>query len=135
MAKTKLMAVGFGTDGCCGDSGYQPEHAVPYVEGMTINEIKRAIQKHELVELWAELKADCTEAELDAAILEQETCSDFAGAWIIEEKMYNVIKNVSGDWGGDSAVYAAIRTMKSQIQAGAIKTLKMRGVKVEDSGY
>ena len=115
---SKLVAVAFGEDGTTGDSSWQPD-CIEYKEGQTLEDIRLPLLANTIKDLWGEVE---TEEELEEGL--DDCCmTDFAGVWIVEEKMYNIITNTGACPGNDSAVYMMVHTMKSQLESAAIKTL------------
>jgi hypothetical protein len=106
-------------DMCQGDSGFGPESCGEYVDGMTFTEAREMfftrVQKN-----WY---PDDEPVSTDKFI-EDEFSEDVTGFWIIDEKIHDIIENVSIDFGNDSACYAGLRTMKTQIDRGSERYLR-----------
>lgn len=116
-----LFAIPFGTDGTEGDSSWHPS---------TLNCDKS--------DTFATLKEKLLAATKDqhspfyglADDMGEEGCTmdELAGFWIIGHKTKLMIDACDmSHIGCDSALYRHIHTVKSMIEAGAIRTLKLNG--------
>lgn len=105
---TNFVAVVFGKDGTEGDSMFAPEMKYPYHDGMTLDEIKQLVAHDED---WN-------------YIVEDGGLDEIAGAWVVDEKTYELITNIDGDFGSDSSLYRAIHTMKRQLKKAAERVIK-----------
>lgn len=96
-----------------GDSTWYASCGIPYVDGMSLSQL----QEEAVMELLGGRDMKGVKEEFNMLKDEGELVSSYevTGAWIVEEKIYKAITNVSCDWGNDSAEYASNATMKEQI--------------------
>lgn len=108
-----LVAVCFGSDGCTGDSNFQPEFNFKYDPAMTVDDLKVATYK-----LFAKNDGygdGCVEDWL----FEEGDNFDLSGWWIIEKEKLDIIFAHDFQGGNDSAVYAFLNGLKTQIKNAA----------------
>lgn len=93
-----------------GDSALDPAITIPYVEGMTIEQVRHTYLT-KLMNSW--------DGGDDINEFIEEYDINISGGWVIDKKFHDIL--LSGDWdvGSDSALYRMIHMVKSQIQAAS----------------
>ena len=107
-----------------GDSSCGPETCVPYLSGMTVEDLQAAWRKEFIVE------DGVTEEEVQES--GYKDLDDYAkdcgitctGGWVIERRDFDAINAGSFDVGNDTALYGMLHALKSSIAAAAIKTVE-----------
>lgn len=96
-----------------GDSSWNPEIYFPYEEGMTVADVRTQACNH-LMKNWNE--QDRFESVEEFA---EEYMLECTGGWVIEEDKLDIINSWDVDVGSDSALYAMIKSCKSQVASSA----------------
>lgn len=129
---SELVAVVFSDEEgrTTGDSQYGPEFAVPYHDGMTVDEIaaeyvKRAVYGTGPNLALPENVDQCIEEEYGSVenMMVEEDMNTISGAWIVSKRDYNIVMSGGHDVGNDSALYCMVHTMKCQLESAAHTTL------------
>ena len=96
-----------------GDSAYGPQALFAYEDGMTF---EFACKKYldTVYDNWY------PEADISFDDFLEEFGEGPTGFWIVDEKIHDIINDIDYfDFGGDSATYACMSLMKTQIQSAA----------------
>lgn len=105
-----------------GDSIMDPALTIPYVEGMTVTDI-RSSYINKMIDSW-EMREFYAIKENPISAFTEEYDINISGGWVIEESLHNILIGGNWDIGSDSAHYAMIRRVKEQIQAAAEITIE-----------
>jgi hypothetical protein len=103
-----------------GDTSCDPNVTVPYVEGMSVEDLRTAYFT-QLMTSWEE---DWSDEEDPIAAFVEEYCLDVSGGWVVDKKIHELITDIIVDVGSDSALYRIISTMKSQLSNAAEMTIE-----------
>ena len=102
-----------------GDSSWNPGIFFPYEEGMTAKDVTTKAIVH-LMKLWEEY--DAFDGDVEA--FTKEYTMECTGGWVIEKDKLDVINGCSFDVGNDSALYAMMNALKSQVAGNATKVIE-----------
>ena len=101
-----------------GDSSWNSAISFPYVDGMTVEQVREAALT-KLMNIWEE--SDIFDTVADFAAEYQLSCS---GGWVIEKEKLDIINSWDIEIGGDSQLYAMMASLKSQVASNATKVIE-----------